>query len=131
MMAIDQDDYIHISYYDDDLDYATNKPLANQIDEPAPGKRMKLANNMFSAENNENTYIFIDVEEPSYVYLAIMGFDGSIIREIANSDYSRGRLDFAWDGRDASGITVASGIYVAYLCMDNGYKEIHKICVIN
>ena len=57
------------------------------------------------------------------VSLAIYGVDGSLVRTLVRGRETRGRHSVVWDGRDASGRRVASGVYFYRLAHDEGVES--------
>ncbi|MFQ5604352.1 MAG: right-handed parallel beta-helix repeat-containing protein [bacterium] len=61
---------------------------------------------------NPSTTITFALPEAGEVTLAIYNLRGQLIRTLASSVFTAGVHNLAWDGKDASGLRVASGIYV-------------------
>jgi len=66
---------------------------------------------------NPSTVITINVFEDSQVDLAIYATDGRLVRTLASERYAPGVHRIPWDGSDAAGKEVSSGIYFAKLGM--------------
>ena len=61
---------------------------------------------------NPRTTISFEVSVPGETSLRILDVAGRQIRRVALAVDAPGRFDFAWDGRDDSGKTVAGGVYL-------------------
>jgi hypothetical protein len=60
---------------------------------------------------NPSTTIRYSLPARSTVELAVFGVDGALIRVLDSGVKQMGTHEAMWDGRDASGATVASGVY--------------------
>lgn len=60
---------------------------------------------------NPTTTIAFDVPRLSYVTVSVYNLLGQRIIELAHQNYSPGRYQLVWDGRNAKGHAVASGTY--------------------
>jgi len=60
---------------------------------------------------NAGTHICFRLEKPMKVTLRITDLQGSLVAELASAVYPVGEHQFYWDGRDANGQEIASGIY--------------------
>jgi cytoskeletal protein CcmA (bactofilin family) len=61
---------------------------------------------------NPSTTIRFALPEAGEVSLRIYNLQGQLVREVVNSLYESGRHAVVWDGKDAGGRQVASGVYV-------------------
>ena len=61
---------------------------------------------------NPATTIAFDLPRDGFVELAIYGLDGALVRRLISEPVPAGRHSAAWDGRDARGEPVASGLYL-------------------
>ena len=55
---------------------------------------------------------------PGHVSLKIYSLKGTPVRTLVDQDEPAGTYSVHWDGRDADGHTVASGIYLVYFEAD-------------
>jgi hypothetical protein len=60
---------------------------------------------------NPATTIAFDLPERASVRLAIYDVSGTLIRKLVDGEIAAGRKSVRWDGRDATGGEVASGVY--------------------
>ena len=78
----------------------SSEPLSFRLDQNFP--------NPFNPE----TTIRYAVEEASQVRLTIYNIQGQEVRVVVNAPHSAGRYKTRWDGRDALGRAVSTGVYV-------------------
>jgi len=64
---------------------------------------------------NPSTQISYQIGEPGDVQLVIYNALGQEVRELVSSRQDAGRYQVAWDGTDAIGNHVASGVYIYHL----------------
>ena len=75
---------------------------------------------------NPSTTLRFDLPENSKVSLVVYNLLGESIRTIVNNiDYKPGRFSVEWDGRDNSGFTVPSGVYLIRFETEK-YREVKK-----
>ncbi len=68
---------------------------------------------------NPSTTIGFSIDRPGSVKLAVYSLSGQKVRELASGAVMRpGAHSIVWDGRDASGKAVSSGVYIARLVHD-------------
>ena len=60
---------------------------------------------------NPETTISFDLKDPSQVRLDIYNLKGQLICRLLDENKAAGRHSVVWDGRDAHGNCVSSGIY--------------------
>lgn len=70
---------------------------------------------------NPTTTISFSIPEESNVELSIYNIKGQKIKTLANDRYSIGEHSIIWNGEDASGKKVSSGIYFYILITPNAY----------
>jgi hypothetical protein len=61
---------------------------------------------------NPFTTIHYEVSEAAWVTVDVYSVDGRLVRKLACGLQEPGRYDVLWDGRDATGQGVASGVYL-------------------
>ena len=64
---------------------------------------------------NSSTTIRYRIEEPGRVHLEIFDIQGQKVKTLADGDVGPGVYQVEWDGTDASGKPVATGVYLARL----------------
>ena len=97
-------------------------PMPSEIFETVENKekylpqQLTLSNypNPFNAQTNFKFEIFT----PGRVKLCIYNLKGEIVRLICNNNLEQGIYNLKWDGTDASGHYVSSGIYICQLQKD-------------
>jgi len=72
------------------------------------------------------TVVSYRIERPARVRLDLFDAVGRHVRELADGAVAPGFYEVAWDGRDARGVPVASGVYLAQLWVD-GKVETRKM----
>jgi len=75
---------------------------------------------------NPSTTIRYELPAHSTVQLAIFGVDGKLVRVLASGAKPMGRYEATWDGRDANGSPVASGVYF-YRLNAGSFSETRKM----
>ncbi len=61
------------------------------------------------------THIDYRVAHSSRVLIQIYDLGGHLVQTLVNQDHAAGRYSTMWDGRNANGQTVASGVYLIHL----------------
>jgi hypothetical protein len=79
---------------------------------------------------NPSTSISYQLAERSDVTLTIHNIRGQRIRELVNGVRDAGTHTVQWNGKDAAGQTVSSGIYLYALETDKDYKSTRKMVVL-
>ncbi len=90
------------------------------------------ATKLFSAYPNPfnpSTSISFFLQASSFVKLVINNSRGQAIRTLLSGSLSSGKHSFAWDGRDANGSKVSTGVYFYSLHTDGGI-QIKKMVMI-
>ena len=107
---------------DDDLDGVSDRAdhlhdvitwLGNAVGQATgagPSHQTTLAQN-YPNPFNPQTSIGFSVKERGRVRLAIYDVSGALVRELVNEARERGTYTETWDGRDARGAAVATGVY--------------------
>lgn len=72
---------------------------------------------------NPHTTITFDVNEAGPADLAVYNARGSLVRQLQTGRLSSGRHAFVWDGKNTSGLTQPSGLYVARLSLNDAIDE--------
>jgi flagellar hook assembly protein FlgD len=60
---------------------------------------------------NPRTTISFTAPEPGHVKLAVYSPDGRLVRTLVDGSLPAGFKEVSWDGKDASGVPVSSGVY--------------------
>jgi len=79
---------------------------------------------------NPTTSISYKLAEASRVTLRVHNVRGQVVRELVNGTQESGSHSIQWDGRDAAGRTVSSGIYLYTLETDHGFQATKKMVVL-
>jgi len=75
---------------------------------------------------NPSTTIRFALPEAGEVSLRIYNLNGQLVKEIVNGRFESGRHSVVWDGKDAAGHQVASGLYW-YRLRANGFVQTKKL----
>ncbi|MBZ0268813.1 FG-GAP-like repeat-containing protein [bacterium] len=76
------------------------------------------------------TRIAYDLPQPSGVSIRVYDVQGRLVRELVRTDnHEPGRHTVVWDGRDGSGMRVASGMYL-YRIDAGSFRKIRKMMVL-
>ncbi|RME19069.1 MAG: T9SS C-terminal target domain-containing protein [Candidatus Zixiibacteriota bacterium] len=108
-------DYVNIYRFDDPVN---TQPLAKHTVELLP-ERFALHQNYPNPFNPATTLAF-DLPAPSDVRLAVYDLQGRLVKTVAAGRYEAGRHSAVWDGSDAAGVPVSSGVYFYRLTVQNG-----------
>jgi len=76
---------------------------------------------------NPVTKIRFAVSKDSKVALRVYNVRGQLVKTLANERMAQGMHEVNWDGRDASGSHVASGVYYARVSSEGGAKDVIKM----
>jgi len=67
---------------------------------------------------NAETRVSFHIEKPTYAKIAIYDLQGKLVNVLADDFYMAGNYSVIWDGTNANGISVATGVYFYRLEMD-------------
>jgi hypothetical protein len=102
-------------------------------DSPATGpelpKSFSLAQN-YPNPFNPSTVISYELVENAHVTLKIHNIRGQMIKELVSGLKEAGAYSVQWDGRDALGQRVPSGIYFYVLNSNKGFRSTKKMVVL-
>lgn len=99
---------------------------ADQVENSGEKVRYKLAQN-FPNPFNPTTKISFTMVDKAKVDLEIFDLKGNFIKSIASQVYGVGEQSAVWDGTDANGNLVSSGIYFYKLTTSTGFTDIKKM----
>ncbi len=110
-------------------DYFTilkSEPTAVADDEnPALPVQFELAQN-YPNPFNPSTTIFYSVPATSEISLTILNLRGQVVRILVSGVVTAGNHAVVWDGTDATGSSVASGVYV-YQLQSEGFTASRRL----
>lgn len=78
---------------------------------------------------NPETFISFQLPEAGHAVLRIFNVSGQEIRTLANGKYEAGYHSVRWDGRDLSGNSVSSGVYI-YQLQAGTFIEVKKMSLL-
>lgn len=76
----------------------------------APGS-VSLTDNLLRPRNGTSTLIDIETFNAGRISVRVYASDGTPIRTLFDGEHAEGSFGFAWDGKNAAGATVPSGLY--------------------
>ena len=114
-------------YHSDHLRANVEFILRNFFNESLPGDGEppigdKLAGN-YPNPFRESTVIRYYINRPMRATIRIYNIQGKLVRELQQSVLSKGLYQLAWDGKNNSGKTAASGVYYCQLNGGGGFKK--------
>jgi len=112
-----------IIFSEDDIISGMNK--GNKIIEPAKFGISKIYPNPF----NPKTKISFDLPINSEIKIIVYDITGRKISTLADRMYSAGQYTVSWDGKDTTGKSVASGIYVVTIESSFGVDQKKMVLV--
>ncbi len=92
------------------------------------GRHVRLSQNSPNPFNPRTTIRFTLAEE-SPVELAIYDLAGNRVKELVNATRAAGTYSVVWEGRDASGMEVPSGVYIYRIVTDKG-AEVRRMLLV-
>jgi WD40 repeat protein len=90
--------------------------IPSMLSAPVPFSLAQNTPNPF----NPSTTLRFGLPEAGHVRLAVYDVTGSVVRTLVDGHVEAGMREVAWDGRDANGREVASGVYVYRLTAKQG-----------
>ncbi len=93
--------------------YAFSYTKSGGSGKPDPDIQSLLADRLGAHPNpfNPSTTISFELSKAGHVKLEIFNVNGALITTLADEVREAGRHDILWNGRDAKGVSVATGIY--------------------
>jgi len=103
------------------IDYSTDVN-----DDTSPPKSFHLFQN-YPNPFNPKTEIIYEISRPGRVEVSIYDINGRLVRKLVDRYEEAGRKSVIWDGRDASGRRVSSGVYIGRVRFGEEAKSIKMI----
>ena len=100
------------------LSYNAGAPLSFGLNPAAP--------NPF----NPATSIAYDVPKQAHITLTVYNLLGQEITRLVDGAQSPGRYQVAWNGRNARGQSVASGVYLYRITSDTGFTQVQRMTLL-
>lgn len=119
-------EYVHLAYYSNAWkvvnilwERSSNPTGINSM----PGSSAHCPQKIELGQNypnpfNPSTQISYSLQEPLFIHLNIYNLQGQRVRTLLEEFQHAGQHRTSWDGRDNSGLPVASGVYVYELASD-------------
>ncbi|MFA7543911.1 MAG: FlgD immunoglobulin-like domain containing protein, partial [Candidatus Cloacimonadaceae bacterium] len=87
-----------------------NESMANPENNSPQLARLSLKQN-YPNPFNPHTNIALSLPQSGALSLKIYNAKGQLVKEVFSGDLPKGEHSFSWDGKDARGRDVASGVY--------------------
>jgi hypothetical protein len=117
--------YLKGEYPDRDVWIARDRRLTDASETPAPALRLSAAPNPF----NPKTTLSFDLPEAGHVELAIFDLSGRRVVTLLDEHRDAGGVAVDWNGRDAAGQRLSSGVYIAKATVP-GYSAVEKLVML-
>ena len=86
------------------------------VPDTLPSQRIKDAPlSVFPNPFNPDTNISFSLDMDGKTCLKVYNLKGQLVRTILNDNLTKGSYTIAWDGKDNSGISISSGVYIFQL----------------
>ena len=115
-------------YIDDIRIEGIKDPVSIDFEDSIPLRRFELAQNYPNPFNPETT-IRYQLPQSSDVQLTIYNTLGQAVRTLVNAQQPAGIYQVEWDGNNAQGMPVSSGIYI-YQLTAGSFKEVRKMLLV-
>lgn len=105
-----------------------DSPPTGVEDPPAPARYHLFQNvpNPFSPE----TTIEYEIADPARVVIHVYDLEGRLVRLLENQSRGPGRYPARWDGRDANGSRLATGVYFYQMSLDGVAVDMKKMVLL-
>ncbi len=105
-----------IDYTPTDIEELDITAVSGPATTPAPASSRLLEN--YPNPFNPSTHIPFELDQPDRVRIAIFDLNGRQVTQLVDAVFEAGHHQVEWNGRDASGRSVASGTYLVRLQVD-------------
>ena len=101
-------------------------PMSVKEENPLPTEYNMRQN--YPNPSNPSTNISVDLPVPGNMTLTIFDVTGRKVTSLANGHFDAGSHNFQWDGRNSTGVTVATGVYFfqVHVVDDKGQARFDK-----
>lgn len=103
--------------------------LSNPLNLTASGVELTAYNNLFNPNHGEKTTIKYAIANRGRTTIKLFTNTGLFVATLLDADMPAGKGSLDWDGRNASGTVVASGIYIVRI-VGPGISKSQKIAII-
>ena len=115
--------------YDTDFWLISYSPDLVQIYDDNISPKLFQLSNAYPNPFNPKTVINYEVIEQGFVSIDIFDLNGLLVKNIIQKDHFAGNHSITWDGKNESGIKVASGNYF-YTLKANNFSETKKVILL-
>ena len=104
---------------------ATTELILNEIDQLYTSNEQIVSKDVIVTSNypnpfNPSTTIAFSIPETGRVHVSVYNIKGQKVKDLLNTEMTRGNHRLVWDGRDTNNRNVASGIY--FIKLESGGK---------
>jgi len=104
-------------------------PQGVDTDDPVIPPTVRLLHQNYPNPFNPETTISFDLPQASRTNLSIYNVKGQLVKTLVDSELGFGKHSFVWNGKDNSGNSVSSGLYLYRLTTD-GHSESRKMMLL-
>jgi agmatine/peptidylarginine deiminase len=97
-----------------------DEDLLSSLSEPNPATSLAWIEDISPNPFNDQTKISFCLEQESQVKMLVYNMQGQIVNILAAQNFTKGRHEIAWDGKDGSGNKVSNGIYLLKMETESG-----------
>lgn len=121
MLMVDDDNCIWIALTSTNGLYRLNPNAVNSVENEQNTPNEFSITGTYPNPFNMSTTIEFNLQKPGTAKLSVYSITGQKVRELAVGKLTAGKHTAVWDGKDANGNAVSSGIYIARL--ESGNKS--------
>ena len=104
--------YVYVYRYEGDKYYSSYKKLTVTV----PNNPTLVSDSTYAKTGDNGHHIQFSINRPSKVTVAIRDESKATVKNIVyKKDYTEGKFDVYWDGKDKNGNVVSSGTYYIYV----------------
>ena len=108
---------------------SNSKPTATSVTDLFGNPAIYELHNNYPNPFNPETNIQFTLPQPSNVKIDVYNIAGELITSLANNDFNIGTHSVKWNGKDNSGNSVSSGIYL-YRMTANDFSESRRMLLL-
>ena len=102
----------------------------DELAEAVPAPSAYALSQNFPNPFNPVTTITYDLLKPAHVTLTIYALTGQKLATVVSGHQQAGHYQVAWDGKDAAGRAVASGLYLYRLAIEGQQKQARRMVLL-
>ncbi len=107
-------------------------PLLIDVDETASSESPRRTRLLRGAPNpfNPTTSVRYEIHERTEVTIQVLDVRGRYVSTLTSTAYDPGRYELSWDGRNAIGDALASGVYWVRMTTSSGYRGATRVILL-